>query len=355
LHLYTPTVTAILLAIVGLGLLIVVHEAGHMLVARASGMRVERFSIGFGPSLVRWRGKRTTYQLALIPLGGFVQIAGMNPHEKLPPGDPGSYANKSPIARFLAILAGPATNYLFALLIMIAVTLIWGLPQPQLSIDETAPNMPARAAGFRKGDVFLTVGGRPITDAESVVDVIDASQGRPVMVRVERQGQQVLLSVSPKREGGTYRIGVMFGTKIAFARMGASGALLYSLYFPIDKTRAVLSGLGKFFSKVFKGEASVKQVGGPVEIIRQLSQSFQEGLGISLLFLALLNIYLGLFNLLPIPALDGARLVFLGFTIISRRAVNQRVENIIHTVGFVLLLGLILLVTYRDILRLLGH
>jgi regulator of sigma E protease len=347
--LYTPAV-AILLAIVGLGLLIVVHELGHMLVARAMGMRVERFSIGFGPTLVRWRGRRTTYQLALVPLGGFVQIAGMNPHEKLAPDDRESYASKSPTARFLTILAGPATNYLFAIVIMVGVTLAWGLPRPQLSVDTLVPGAPAEAAGLRPGDRFLSVAGRPASEPEAVIELIGASKGRPLPVRVERDGRTLLLEVVPRLEEGTYKIGVGFGGKIAFEPMSARNALLFSLVFPIDRTIAVLSGLGK----LIRGKVSVKQVGGPVEIVRQLTHSFREGLGFSLLFLALLNVYLGLFNLLPIPALDGARLVFLGFTMVSRRPVNQRVENLVHTIGFVVLLGLILLVTYRDILRLLG-
>jgi len=176
---------------------------------------------------------------------------------------------------------------------------------------------------------------------------------------VERDGQPVSLQVTPRREKDSYRIGIGFGNKITFTRLDVGGALLYSLYFPVDKTREVLSGLGTYFHKLFRrlfhgGEASSQQMGGPLEVIRQLSLAFREGLAISLLFLALLNVYLGLFNLLPVPALDGSRLMFLGFTMISRRPVNQRAENMVHTVGFVVLLGFILLVTYRDILRLLG-
>jgi len=340
----------IFLAILALGLLIVVHELGHMMVARLSGMRVERFSVGFGPPLLRWRGKKTTYQLALIPLGGFVEIAGMNPHEQLAPDDQGSYAKKSPWRRFATILAGPLTNYLFAIVIMIAVGLAWGLPRWQLSVGEVLKGSAAEAAKLQPGDSLLSVAGKPVTGAEGVIEIIAASEGRPLTLELERNGQRRKVTVSARRDDDTWRIGIGFARKLSFTSLSVKGALLLGLLYPVDQTRAVLSGLGQ----LFKRKVSLKQVGGPVEIIRQLTMSFKEGLAMALLFLAMLNVYLGLFNLLPIPALDGARLVFLGFTIITRRPVNQKVEAAVHTVGFIVLLGLILLVTYKDLARIFG-
>jgi regulator of sigma E protease len=341
---------ASLLAILALGLLIVVHEMGHMFVARLFGMRVDRFSLGFGLPLLRWRGKKTLYQIAMVPLGGFVQIAGMNPQEKPPPDDPGSYANKSTGARFATIFAGPATNYVFAALLMIAVMLIWGLPRWQQVIAEVIPGSPAARAAMRAGDVIEAIENKGVSSISEVTDGIAASKGRPLRLRVQRGRERLDLVVTPAADGKTYRIGIQFGRKLSFTPLGAGGALLLGLLYPLNESRSVIAGLGQ----LFRGRVSVKQVGGPLEIIRQLKMSFEESLAMALIFLAMLNVYLGLFNLLPIPALDGGRLVFLLSVFVLRRPVNQQIENAVHTVGFLVLLGLILLVTYRDLARLLG-
>jgi regulator of sigma E protease len=339
-------------ALLGLAVLIVVHELGHMAVARLAGMRVDRFSIGFGPTLLRWRGRKTSYQVALIPLGGFVQIAGMNPQEQLPAGDPGSYANKSPAARFATILAGPLTNYVCAMLVMIGVALVWGLPHWQRTtvVAEVDKGRPAAAAGFRAGDVVQSIDAKAVTTTDEVVALITASKGRELRVAVLRGGATQVLRVRPRESDGVYTVGIMFGQKLAFAALPAGLALEYGATYPFKESQRALGGL----KLLFTGKVSVKQVGGPVEILRQLKISFEESIAMALVFLAMLNVYLGLFNLMPIPALDGGRLVFLIFTMVTRRAVNARLENAIHTVGFVLLLGLILLITYRDLARILG-
>jgi regulator of sigma E protease len=341
-----------LLALLALAAMIVVHEIGHMLVARLAGMRVDKFSIGFGPTLLRWRGKKTTYQIALIPLGGFVQIAGMNPQEQLVADDPGSYANKRPSARFATILAGPLTNYVFSMLLMIGVMLVWGMPRWQntLIIAEVKEGRPAAKAGLRAGDVVEAIDGQALPSTEEAMERIRASKGRPLQLRLRRGGQVVQTAVAPSVRDGMLSIGIHFGRELAFSPVATRTALALGVIYPFIESQKALGGLKQLVS----GKVSVKQVGGPVEILRQLKMSFEASLAMALVFLAMLNVYLGLFNLLPVPALDGGRLVFLIFTMVSRRPVNQKVENAIHTVGFILLLGLILLVTYRDIVRLFG-
>jgi regulator of sigma E protease len=341
-----------LLALLALAALIVVHELGHMFVARLAGMRVDKFSIGFGPTLLRWRGRKTTYQIALIPLGGFVQIAGMNPHEQVAADDPGSYANKTPSARFATILAGPLTNYVFSMVLMVGVMLTWGLPRWQntLIIADVQQGRPAARGGLRAGDVVEAIDGHVLRSTEEAMAQIQASKGRPLQLRLRRGGQIVQTAVSPTVREGALSIGVHFGSDLTFSPLARRTALALGAIFPLIESQKALRGLKQLFS----GKVSVKQVGGPVEILRQLKMSFEASLAMAIVFLAMLNVYLGLFNLLPVPALDGGRLVFLVYTMVSRRAVNQRVENAIHTVGFIVLLGLILVVTYRDIVRLFG-
>jgi regulator of sigma E protease len=340
-----------LLAFIGLGVLILVHEAGHMLVARAFGMRVDKFSIFFGPALLRWRGRKTTYQLGVIPLGGYVQIAGMNPNEELPEGDRGSYQNKSRLAQFSTVFAGPAVNYVFAMVLMALVLITWGVPHWQLVVSKAMKGRPAAAAGMKPGDQLMSIGGRPVRTIQQVKAAIAASGGKQQPIVVVRDGKRATLQVTPQMRGETYKIGIEFGgASLAFSDVPVGTALWASVRYPFAKSGEILTGLGRLVT----GKVSTKNVGGPVEIVRQLKHSFETNLPTALVFLAMLNVYLGLFNLLPLPALDGGRIVFITLAAIRRRPVNQRVENMVHTVGFLLMLGLLVLISYRDLARLFG-
>lgn len=316
-----------------------------MIAARLSGMRVDKFSIFFGPVLLRWRGKGTVYQLATIPLGGYVQIAGMNPEEKLPEDDPGSYQNKGSLARFFTIFAGPGVNYLFAFLLMIVVTLAWGIPKSTSGVLGIIEGKPAARAGMKAGDHIVSIGGVAMNDSLDVRKAISESAGKPLSFVVRRQGKELPLTIAAEGEGKSYLIGIKFDT--AFQSVPFGEAIAMSFQYPINASAQMLSGLKKIFTE--KGVA--KKVGGPVEIISQMKSQFESGLPAAITFLAMLNVLLGLFNLLPIPALDGGRLVFIIISMITRRKINQRVETMVHTVGFYLLFGVLILVTYGDIKR----
>src|SRR4051794_30646304 len=182
----------LVLAILALGVLIIVHEGGHFLIARLSGMRVDRFSIGFGPTLLSFKRGETIYQIAAIPLGGFVQIAGLNPGEEgIAADDPRAYPNRPTWQRFATILAGPRTNYVFATIVMVMFYLIWGVP-----IDGKTPlvggmkdGTPAATAGLEVGDEIVSIGGKKIPDSTQVKPAIMDSKGAPVTVEVLRAGQ----------------------------------------------------------------------------------------------------------------------------------------------------------------------
>lgn len=357
---YSPAVFYIF-AILGLGLLVTVHEAGHMIAARLCGMRVDKFSIFFGPVLMRWRGKATVYQLATVPLGGYVQIAGMSPEEILPEGDPGSYQNKGSLARFFTIFAGPGVNYLFAFVLMLLVTLTWGTPESTSGVMGIQEGKPAALAGMKAGDHIVSIGGVAMTDSLTVRQAIAASEGKAVDFVVRRDGQEVGLSIQPEGGAGNYKIGIEFST--AFKKISAGDAIVQSFRYPIDTSAQMLSGLGHMLGVLklkivgfFSEDDAAKKapspaVGGPVEIIYQMKSQFERGLPTAITFLAMLNVLLGLFNLLPIPALDGGRLVFIVISMITRRKINPRVETMIHTVGFYLLFGILILATYGDIKR----
>jgi regulator of sigma E protease len=337
---------AIVLAILALGLLIVVHEGGHYLVARWSGMRVDRFSIGFGPKLFSFKRGETIFQIALIPFGGFVQIAGLNPGEEgITADDPRAFPNRPVYQRLLTIVAGPATNYLFAVLVALAVFVGWGVPQAGKTpiVGAVTSESPAGVAGIEPGDEIVSIDGQLTNDYDKVATLVDASAGKPIAIEVRRFKDLQKLTIQPRQDGGHWRIGVQLVPKEVHVRAPIGTCAIEALRFPYDLSRQLILQIGDSISK-----RSAKGFAGPLGIIRQMKQQFELGLLSALKMLAIINVALGLFNLLPVPALDGGRLIFLLWELISRRRVNQRVEQTIHMVGMVALLSFVLYITVSN-------
>jgi regulator of sigma E protease len=333
----------ILAGIMGLGLLVIVHETGHLLAARASGMRVIRFSIGWGPALLTYQSKRsgTIYQIAAIPFFAFVQIAGMNPFEEIDPDDKSSYANGSLFARIAAILAGPLANYLFASVLFFAVFAIGGQAVLTTKIEEVLEG-PAKAAQLKSGDTIVAVGGKKITDWDSMREQIAKNPGKPLTFDIERGKERLSFNITPKDEKGVGRIGVSPATKQVPVTAKEAGVIALTL--PYKVVKESILGLGRIITG--KEKADLK---GPVGIVKETSKAAKAGWLPLFYFLGVLSAYLGGFNALPFPALDGGRLAFLGYEAVTRRKPNTRVEFFVHAFGFVMLLTLIAVVTFSDI------
>src|SRR5689334_10997839 len=203
---------SIAVAILGLALLIVLHEGGHFLVARLCGMKVERFSIGFGPTLFGFKRGETTFQVAPILFGGFVQITGMNPTEEFDKDDPRVYPNRPRWQRILTILAGPLANYLTAFVLLTFVLLTFGATSPTQKIIEPKPGKPAAVAGLKAGDVLVRANGQPVSAEKPISDVIRAGQGAPVKIEVMREGQLMAFMVTPERiSAEVLQVGIEIG------------------------------------------------------------------------------------------------------------------------------------------------
>jgi regulator of sigma E protease len=330
----------ILFGILGLGLLMVVHELGHYLAARAFKMRVTRFSIGFGPALFRHtpKGSPTTYQVAIIPLLAYVQIAGMNPMEDIDPKDEGSYANASLIGRITTIFAGPLSNYLFASVLFFASMMIGGQPVPTTKVT-VQPHSAAEAGQMKTGDKVVEVGGKPITEWDQMKSVISASPNKPVDIGVERDGQIVHLTVTPTAvSNGEGRIGVeaVYHSRPAKLREAA----VYAVEEPANVVVATMVGLGRMLTGKQKPDLA-----GPVGIVRETANAARRGPAPYFWLLGLISAYLGAFNLLPIPALDGGRLMFLAYEATTRRRPDPKVEAQVHAIGLFMMLALVLFVT----------
>lgn len=340
------SLTGILAAVFGLALLMIVHESGHHLIARAFGMRVLRFSIGFGPAIWRHqpKGSDTVYQVALIPFLAYVQIAGMNPFEEADPDDRGSYANATLTGRILTVIAGPMANYLFASVLFFGALMIGGQHVPT-TIVELVDGGAAQVGQMKNGDEIVRIGGTRIETFEQMRQIILANPSQSLAVEVMRDGKPVELTVTPEPKGENG--GGLIGVAPASTRrvpVAVSEAVSISIARPAEVVYRLVVGLGRIATG--KEKASLT---GPVGISREIGKAANRGLDDYLYILGMLSAYLGGFNLLPIPALDGGRLMFLLYEGVARRKPNARIEAHIHAIGLLMFLALMVVVSVFDI------
>ena len=337
----------ILLAILGISALVIVHEGGHYLAARAFGMRVLRFSIGFGPTIAKFQPKDspTVFQVGLIPFMAYVQIAGMNPAEENDPDDPELYPAKSVFARFVTIFAGPFANYLTASLLVFVLATMGhhgeNPPHEPMLVDTVQPGSPAMSAGIKPGDVIVQADNKPVKSVVDLIRVTADRAGKSTSYVVERNGRPLApFTITPMDDHGRGVIGII--PKVDLTPMPVGPAIRYAIAFPYELTVQQLEG----FRMMYK-QGSTEGVVGPVGMVKIVSKTanFVQLTHV----LILISVALGMFNLMPLPGLDGGKLVFLGYEIIARRRANERIETMVHAVGIVLLLCLIALVTLRDV------
>lgn len=339
------TLLGVVAAVLGISLLIVIHEAGHFAVARAFGMKVERFSVGFGPVLASFKRGGTEFAVSALPLGGYVKITGMAPGEDVDPKDPTLYSNQASWRRFLAILAGPALNYVAAVLLGAALLLGPGLraPDPAAVVGRIVAGTPAEQAGLRDGDRVLSVAGRPVASWDEMVRALQAHPGQEIAVEVGRgagdAAQRLTLRLTPRDEGGVGRAGFEQHT-LPVKAAGAGAALADAFH----RTNEIAWSQVAVFGKLFSGAKGTK-LSGPIGIVQQLLRAAREGPVAFVNLLWIISVVLAVLNLFPIPALDGGRLVFLAYEVVTRRRVDARVENAVHLVGFVALIALLVGVT----------
>ena len=345
------TALSVIAAILAVSGLIVLHEAGHMVAARRLGMRVERFSVGFGPVL--WSTVRggTEYAVSALPLGGYVKIAGMAATDEISADDQTAYCNKPAWRRVLVLAAGPGANYVVAVLLAVGLLATVGLPAPDGSsrVGELTPGMPGALAGLQVGDRIVSVDGRAVGDWHGLVAELQRHPGQEVELVVERgePAQARPVRLTPRNDGGTGRVG--FRPFTVRRQLGPVDALVEG--FSVTNARAWdnLVGLGQLLKREQKAELA-----GPVGIVQELVRGARLGPDLFLTIVWNVSIALALLNLLPLPALDGGRLVFIAIEVVTRRRVNERIEGIVHGIGFAALLLMLLLVTFGDFAKMLG-
>lgn len=331
----------IVATIIILGLLIFVHELGHFLVARLAGIRVLEFAMGFGKELLGWEKDGTRYTLRAFPLGGFCRMLGEDEEET---DEEGSFQHKPVSWRFAVVAAGSLMNFMLAVVLFSLVYFFFlGIPQTETTeIGQVLPEGQAYEAGLVEGDKVLAINGEDMADWESVVAKINANPETEITLLIERDGQEKTTSVVPENEEGRGLIGI--------APVTEKYAFFSSIYLGLSNTWFFVQLIFVSLFQMIVG-AIPADVAGPVGIVAVVGEVMETGFSNLLTLAGIISVNLGLINLLPIPALDGSRLVFLLLEAVRGKPIDPQKEGFIHLVGFTLLILLMIFIAFQDVTR----
>lgn len=349
-----------------LTLLVFVHELGHYWVARRNGVRVEVFSIGFGPELFGWNDRAgTRWKFSAIPLGGYVKFFGdadaaSTPGAELPEMTAEekavSFHHKRLGQRAAIVAAGPIANFLFAIVLYVALFMFVGQPFTPPEVGGVVPESAAERADIRAGDRIIRINGEPIERFEDIQRIVQLNLDQPLAIDVRRDGREVALNATPTVTSETDRL----GNRIRVARLGIrGGGIEFVRHGPVDavwravsetytQSAATLQALGQ----IIVGRRSSDELGGPIRIAQMSGEVAQGGVTYLMAFMAILSINLGLINLFPVPLLDGGHLLFYAFEGLRGRPLGQRAQEYGFRVGMVLVFSLMIFATWNDLVHL---
>lgn len=331
-----------IVAIIVFGLLIGVHEAGHLIAAKLNKVEVTEFAIGMGPKLFSFQGKETCYSLRLIPIGGYCKLTG----EDECIDSPVSFSEKKPLQRISILAAGAVMNLILG---FVALVILFA-PNENIAttyVESVLDNAPAYNQGLMPGDRIIKLNSTNVEIDSDVSFFLYRNGEKDVDVTVQRGEEKVVLNITPHADSGNYYIG--YTPKIVNNNFWET--LKYAYHYEVFISKVVVITIADMFT----GAISVKETSGPVGIVGEIGKAAQTGFRNVLYLLALISVNLGLFNLLPLPALDGGRILFVLIEFICRKPVPQKYEAIVHFIGFLALLILMVFVTFNDIFRLLGN
>ena len=349
-----------------LSVIVFVHEMGHYLIARYNGVRVEVFSIGFGPEIFGWDDRvGTRWKIGLLPLGGYVKMFGdaneagapgaelveMTPEEREV-----SFHHKRLGQRVAVVFGGPLANFLLAIVILSVIFATVGQRITPPDISMVVPGSPAEAAGIRPGDTVHRIDGTPIARFEDLQNIARESADVPLTMLILRGGAEVELTVTPElvertdRFGNVHRLG-----QIGVGRDGVTFVRhrpLYSVWAATEETYALTMMTLRALGEMIVGSRGADELGGPIRIAQIAGQVAEDGLVAVFWFTALLSINLGLINLFPIPMLDGGHLLFYVFEAIRGKPLGERAQEYGFRIGLAVVLTLFVFVTWNDFVRL---
>jgi regulator of sigma E protease len=348
-----------LIFILVLSVLIVIHEFGHFIMARSCGVRVEKFSLGFGPRVVGIKRGDTEYMISAIPLGGYVKLAGESHHDEVK-GEPWEFLSKPPGDRFKIIAFGPFLNYVLGFLLF-SVVFMMGSPTLTNKVGKVPEGYPAKEAGVMAGDRIVAVDGKEVKYWHELTDIIHKKMEGAVDLDILRKGEIISMTMPPRIS--EYKD--IFGKKTKIAQVGIapSDELLYIKYHPVESLRMggkkIIELTGLTFRAIWNliiGRMRLKEsVTGPVGIFVLTARAARLGPVYLLNIMAIISTSLAIFNVLPIPVLDGGHMIFLAIEKVTRRPVSVKVQEVLTQIGLGVLILLMLFVFYYDIMRLMGR
>lgn len=346
----------IISVIILLGILVFVHELGHFLVAKCSGVGVLKFSLGFGPKLVGKKIGETEYIISMIPLGGYVKLLGESADDEISEYDEKrSFLKQHVLKKIGIVAAGPVFNFLFAIIVFAIIYMV-GIPVLTSEVGDVQKGSPAFEAGIKGGDIILAIDGEDISHWAELAGIIVNSKGQELKIRIDRNNKIKDLRLRAKlvksknifdEEIDSYKIGVSASSNTVIERLNPFSAFGSGIEQTWFITKITLISI----VKMVKGELSAKTLGGPILIAQMAGARVQEGIVPFIFFMALLSINLGIINLLPVPLLDGGHLLFFIIELISGKEVNVKWREMAQQIGFALLVMLMMFVFYNDIIR----
>ncbi len=318
-------------------LVVLVHEAGHFTVAKMVGIRVNEFAIGMGPKLVQKTKGETKYTLRALPIGGYVKMEG----EDESSDDPRSFSNVSVWSRIAVITAGAIMNFVLAIVVLSIVAFNVGVPST--TIGEVIDESPAEEYGIIPGDRIVEIEGVTINNWDDIVTTINTQSPEELLqVQVARNNEIISMEVMPTVDEGRVVIGIVPEYDTGLFTAIKSG---------FQETWYFLKLMFQFLGMLFQGNVSTNDLAGPVGVINEIGNAASMGFVSVLYILGFISINLGFFNLLPIPALDGSKIVFLLIELFRGKPIDADKEGFIHFIGFIFLISLMLIVTYKDLIR----
>lgn len=334
-----------------LGITVFIHELGHFIFAKHAGIYVYEFSIGMGPQIFKFHRKNdeTEYSIRLLPIGGYVQMAGeeIEADEDIPKEK--QMTHKKWHQRFMTVIAGILFNFLLAIFIFFIVGLINGVPTETTTVADVSKNSAAFKAGLKSGDKILKINGTKIVSSDHLMLLVQINGKDKMNMTILRDGKEKALQITPKEIKENDQVSYQYGFSL-------KNHLVHDFF------SAVKYGFTKMFSLIHQmiliiaylllGKLSISSLAGPVGIYTVVDQSAKAGILSLIYLLGFLSLNVGFINLLPIPAFDGGRLLFLIIEKIKGSPVKPKIENTIHEIGFVFLMALMVVITYHDILRL---
>ncbi|WP_251860277.1 RIP metalloprotease RseP [Clostridium sp. Marseille-Q2269] len=329
----------IIAAILAFGILVLVHEFGHFIVAKANGIKVEEFSIGMGPKLIGIKGKETEYLIKLLPIGGYVKMLG----DEEKSSDERAFNNKSPLRKLSVVMAGPFMNLVLSLVLFAIIASQRGYLAP--IVQKVVPNGPAAVAGFIPGDKISKVNDKKITTWDDFVAVIYEGNGAPLNIKFLRNNVEESIKLTPIKDPkeNRFMIGI-YPTEIK------NLTLKESVKQGFAQTGSLTKQTFGFFKTLFKGKVSKNDVGGPLTIIKVSGKAAKAGIISLMSFGAYISLQLAIFNIIPFPALDGGYIFLFLFEAITGKKVDENKVGFVNYIGFAILMGLMVLVTIKDIL-----